>query len=95
MRIRYAYKLEDAEGKTTFAVLNNKLSEEEVLEKFAPKGAVKAAFHERVRTGFRLSPEGDLVETGLVAKPADAPKEAPASPKAPKAKKAKKASKGK
>ena len=92
MRIRYAYRLEDAEGNPSFAVLNKKLSEAEVQEKFADKGIVSATFHERVKTGYKLTPEGDLVETGL-SHSQGAPAAAPASPKAPKAKKSKKAKK--
>ena len=89
MRIRYAYKLEDNEGNTSFAVLNHKLSEEEVLNKFADKGIATVTFHDRVRTGFRLDGDGNLVPTGLV-NTAEAPAPTPAAPKAPKAKKSKK-----
>ena len=93
MRIRYAYKLENAEGTTSFVVLNHILSEEEVQAQFADKGCVKATFHERVRTGYRLDQDGNLVETGLSKKVAEAPAEAPAAEKAPKAKSSKKNSK--
>ena len=89
MRIRYAYKLEDAEGNVSFRVINHHKSDEEVKEMFADKGIVSATFHERVRTGYRLTEDGQLAETGLVRKaPEEAP--APASPKAPKTKKSKK-----
>jgi hypothetical protein len=93
MRIRYAYKLEDAEGNTSYAVLNHVKSPEEVQEQFKDKGIVKVEFHERVRTGFRLNENGELVPTGLSkAVPADAPAAPAASAEAPtkKAKKAKK-----
>lgn len=96
MRIRYAYKLEDAEGNTSYAVLNHIKSTDEVLKDYAEKGIVKVEFHERVRTGFRLNEAGELVPTGLTrADKADAP-EAPAASAdepAPKTKKAKKAKK--
>ena len=92
MRIRYAYKLDMGDGKTAYAVLNRIKSEEEVKEAYASKGCVSAAFHERVRTGFRIDENGNLVETGLASK-ANAPKPAPASPEAPKAKKGKKKAK--
>lgn len=97
MRIRYAYKLTDAEGNVTFKVLNHIKSTEEVKEM---TGASEVEFHDRVRTGFRLNENGELVETGLVSKVSDAPALAPAASepatevKAPKAKKSsKKASK--
>ena len=93
MRIRYAYKLEDAEGNTSFVVLNHILSEEEVQAQLADKGIVKATFHERVRTGYRLNAQGELEPTGLSKKSADAPAEGPAAEKAPKAKSSKKNSK--
>ena len=92
MRIRYAYKLENGEGATSFVVLNHKLSEEEVANKFADKGIVSATFHDRVRTGFRLNAEGALVETGLTRKPAAEQVEAAPAP-TPKAKKSSKKSK--
>ena len=92
MRIRYAYKLTNTDGAVSYVTLSNKKSEEEVKEMFADKGAVSASFHERVRTGFRINEEGDLVETGLAHSDA-APKAAPASPEAPKSKKGKKGSK--
>lgn len=66
MRIRYAYKLAMEDGSTTFVVLNHIKSEEEVKEQFADKGCTQATFHDRVRTGFRLDANGELVETGLV-----------------------------
>ena len=78
MRIRYAYKVEFEDGHVGFATLNKKLSEEEVLEKLAPKGAKSVAFHERVRTGYKVIDNGDIVETGLPHKSPDAPKPAPA-----------------
>lgn len=89
MRIRYAYKLEDAEGNVTFKVLNHHKSDQEVLDLFADKGIVNATFHERVRTGFRLSENGELVETGLIGTRLNinAPSVAPASPKSKKSKK--------
>ena len=90
MRIRYAYKIENAQGETSFVVLNHIKSEEEVLNQFADKGAVKVTFHDRVRTGYRLDQDGNLVETGLSKKGADAPAEAPEAPKAKSSKKAKK-----
>ena len=95
MRIRYAYQLEDAEGNVSFVVLNHILSEEEVLGKFEEKGIVKVTFHTRVRTGYRLNENGDLVETGLVGtrKSSDAPAAAPAAAEAPKTKKSKKSKK--
>jgi len=93
MRIRYAYKLALEDGSTTFVVLNHIKSEEEVKELFSNKGCTQATFHDRVRTGFRLDANGNLVETGLVRKSADAPVEAPATPVAPKAKKSSKKSK--
>ena len=93
MRIRYAYKLDFEDGNTSFVVLNHIKSEEEVREQFADKGCTQATFHDRVRTGYRLNESGELVETGLTRKPADAPVEAPAAPVAPKAKKAKKSKK--
>ena len=93
MRIRYGYKLTLEDGTTTFVVLNHIKSEAEVQEQFADKGCTLATFHERVRTGFRLNENGELVPTGLVKKSEDAPVEAPAAPKAPKAKKSKKAKK--
>ena len=92
MRIRYAYKLTDAEGNVTFKVLNHIKSEAEVKEL---TGAAEVEFHDRVRTGFRLNENGELVETGLVRK-SDAPALAPAASepatevKAPKAKKSSK-----
>ena len=92
MRIRYAYKLENAEGQVSFTVQNHIQSEEEVLNRFADKGIVKVTFHERVRTGFRLNEAGEVVPTGLTKNPADAPAEVPAAP-APKAKKSSKKSK--
>lgn len=92
MRIRYAYKLTNTDGAVSYVTLSNKKSEEEVQEMFAEKGIVSAEFHERVRTGFRISETGDLVETGL-AHSAAAPQAAPASPKAPKGKKGKKGAK--
>lgn len=92
MRIRYAYKLENAEGAVSYKVLNHIKSEEEVLNSLADQGITAVTFHCRVRTGFRLNAEGELVETGLVKAPvADAPVAAPAAPKAPKTKKSKKA----
>ena len=93
MRIRYAYKMENAQGEVTFVVLNHIKSEEEVLTQFAEKGITKVSFHERVRTGYRLDQDGNLVETGLSRKPADAPAEAPEAAEAPKAKPSKKAKK--
>lgn len=92
MRIRYAYKLTKEDGSTSFVVLNHIKSEAEVQELFADKGCTKATFHERVRTGFRLNENGELVETGLSRKSEDEPSEAPAAP-APKAKKSSKKSK--
>lgn len=92
MRIRYAYKLQNADGTVSFATISKKLSETEVQEMFADKGIVTATFHERVRTGYRLTETGELAETGL-AKAKGAPAAVPASPKAPKAKKSKKAKK--
>ena len=92
MRIRYAYKLTQEDGSTKFVVINHIKSEEEVKDMYADKGCVSATFHDRVRTGFRLDGEGNLVETGLAkseAQPAPAA-EAPATPKAKKSKKAKK-----
>ena len=93
MRIRYAYKLEMEDGSTNFVVINHIKSEEEVKDMYADKGCTQATFHDRVRTGFRLDADGNLVETGLVkseAQPAPAA-EAPATPKAKKSKKSKKA----
>lgn len=92
MRIRYAYKLTNEDGSTSYVVLNHIKSEAEVQEQFADKGCTQATFHERVRTGFRLNENGELVETGLSRKSADEPAEAPAAP-APKAKKSSKKSK--
>lgn len=92
MRIRYAYKLENQDGSTSFVVLNHIKSAEEVQNQFADKGCVAATFHNRVRTGFRLNENGELVETGLTRKPVEAV-EAPATPVAPKAKKSSKKSK--
>lgn len=92
MRIRYAYKLEDAEGNVSFRVISHHKSDEEVKEMFADKGIVNATFHERVRTGFRLTEDGQLAETGLVRKSAEEAV-APASPEAPKTKKANKSKK--
>lgn len=89
MRIRYAYKLTNEDGSTTFVVLNHIQSAEEVQAQFADKGCVSAEFHDRVRTGFRLDAEGNLVETGLSKAPAVAPA-APAPTKKAKSKKAKK-----
>lgn len=66
MRIRYAYKLSFEDGNTSFVVLNHIKSEDEVKEMYAEKGCTQATFHNRVRTGFRLDAEGQLVETGLV-----------------------------
>ena len=66
MRIRYAYKLALEDGTTSFVVLNHIKSEDEVKEQFADKGCTQASFHARVRTGFRLDANGELVETGLV-----------------------------
>ena len=94
MRIRYAYKLALEDGTTSFVVLNHIKSEDEVKELFADKGCTQATFHNRVRTGFRLDANGELVETGLVGtrgKKAE-PEVAAASEPAPKAK-AKKSSK--
>ena len=94
MRIRYAYKLELEDGTTTFVVLSHIKSEAEVQEQFADKGCISAVFHERVRTGYRLNEEGDLVPTGLTRK---APEEVatPAAAEEPTVKqpKAKKSSK--
>lgn len=90
MRIRYAYKLELADGTTSFVVLNHIKSEEEVVEMYADKGVVTATFHERVRTGYKLDETGALVETGLIG--TRKPAAAPAASEAP-AKKAKKSSK--
>ena len=90
MRIRYAYKLTNEDGSTKFVVINHIKSEEEVKDMFADKGCVSATFHERVRTGFRLDGEGNLVETGLVKSEAQP---APAEPEAPKANKTKKSKK--
>lgn len=92
MRIRYAYKLTLEDGTNTFVVLNHIKSEAEVQELYADKGCTSASFHDRVRTGFRLNEQGELVETGLTHK---APEEvqAPATPEEPKAKKSKKSSK--
>lgn len=88
MRIRYAYDLEFADGHKAYVTLNVKKSDEEVQETFAEKGCVKASFHDRVRTGYRVNPEtGEIVETGLPHKAPDAPKAVPAK----KAKKTKKA----
>lgn len=95
MRIRYAYKLENAEGTVSYAVLNHIKSEEEVLNRFADKGIVKVTFHDRVRTGFRLNEQGELVPTGLTRKPEDAPAAVEAASEAPKAKKAKSTKKSK
>ena len=96
MRIRYAYKLENAEGATSFVVLNHIKSEEEVLNSLADKGIVKVTFHDRVRTGFRLNEQGELVPTGLgKAAAQDAPVAVDAAPEAPKAKKAKSTKKSK
>ena len=97
MRIRYAYKLELEDGSVKFVVLSHIKSEAEVQEQFADQGCTSAIFHERVRTGYRLNEEGDLVPTGLtrkapeeVATPASAePTEAIEQPKAKKTKKAK------
>ena len=93
MRIRYAYKLDMGDGKAVFVTLNHIKSEAEVQEAYADKGCVSAAFHTRIKTGYRINEAGEVVETGLAHKPEDAPAESPASPKAPKAKKAKKAKK--
>ena len=93
MRIRYAYKLTFEDEHQSFVVLNHIKSEEEVKEMYSDKGCVKAEFHARVRTGFRLNEQGELVETGLTRKPVDAPSVAPAEPKAPKAKKSAKKAK--
>lgn len=90
MRIRYAYELTNEDGSTKFVVINHIKSEEEVKDMFADKGCVSAKFHERVRTGFRLDAEGNLVETGLTKSEAQP---APAEPEAPKGKKVKKAKK--
>lgn len=87
MRIRYAYKLAIEDGTTKFVVLNHIKSEAEVQEQFADKGCTLATFHERVRTGFRLNENGELVPTNLTRKPADQPAVAPAAPKAKKASK--------
>jgi len=92
MRIRYAYKLTLEDGSTSFVVLNHIKSEEEVKDLYADKGCTLATFHARVRTGYRLNEVGELVETGLVRKPAEEV-QAPAEPEAPKTKKAKKSSK--
>ena len=92
MRIRYAYKLENGEGKISFVVLSKIKSDEEVQAEFAPKGCVKATFHERVRTGFRLNENGEVVPTGLPRK-GDQPTQNPAASKAPKAEKAPKSKK--
>ena len=91
MRIRYAYRLELEDGKVAFKVIDHIKSEEEVKEMFADKlGCVKATFHERVKTGFRLNEDGTISETGLVHKDPNAPTPAPAKP-SKKAKKSKKA----
>lgn len=66
MRIRYAYKLTLEDGSTTFVVLNHIKSEDEVKAQFEDKGCTQATFHDRVRTGYRLNENGELVETGLV-----------------------------
>ena len=87
MRIRYAYKLANEDGTTKFVVLNHIKSEQEVQELYADKGCIQATFHDRVRTGFRLDAEGNLVETGLVRKAAEEPAVAPAAPKAKKSSK--------
>lgn len=89
MRIRYAYKLTNQDGTTSFVVLNHIKSEDEVQQQFADKGCTQAVFHERVRTGFRLDAEGNLVETGLAKAPEVAPA-APAPSRKAKSKKAKK-----
>ncbi len=92
MRIRYAYKLENAEGNVSYVVLNHIKSEDEVQGQFADKGCAKATFHTRVRTGFRLDENGELVPTGLThSKPAEEVVDAAPAPKAKKSsKKAKK-----
>lgn len=94
MRIRYAYKLTLEDGTNSFVVLNHIKSEAEVQEMYADKGCTLATFHERVRTGYRLNENGELVETGLTRK---APEEvqAPAEPSEPKTKKSSKKSKAK
>ena len=92
MRIRYAYKLTSGEGTTSFVVLNHKKSEEEVLNELSAKGIVEVVFHDRVRTGFRLDANGELVPTGLTQPKAEEVV-ADATPKAPKAKKSTKKSK--
>lgn len=91
MRIRYAYKLALEDGTTSFVVLNHIKSEDEVKDLFADKGCTQATFHNRVRTGFRLDANGELVETGLVGTRGKKEVEVAADP-APKAK-AKKSSK--
>ena len=89
MRIRYAYKLTNEDGSTAFVVLNHIKSEQEVQEMYAAKGCTTAVFHVRVRTGYKLDENGDLVETGLVGtrKPATAPAAAEPSKKAKKSSK--------
>ena len=89
MRIRYAYKLTNEDGTTSFVVLNHIKSEQEFQELYADKGCTSAVFHERVRTGFKLDENGDLVETGLVGtrKPAAVPAAAEPSKKAKKSSK--------
>lgn len=94
MRIRYAYKLTNANGDTSFVVLSHIKSAEEVKEELTAKGSdvVEVVFHERVRTGFRLNAQGELEPTGLSKAPA-APAPAPAASEAPKAKPSKKSKK--
>ena len=96
MRIRYAYKLTNANGDTSFVVLSHIKSAEEVKEELTAKGSdvVEVVFHERVRTGFRLNAQGELEPTGLSkAATAEAPAPAPAASEAPKAKPSKKSKK--
>ena len=92
MRIRYAYKLTLEDGSATYVVLNHIKSEEEVKAQFEDKGCTQATFHNRVRTGFRLDENGELVETGLVGTRGKKEVEVAAAP-APSKKSSKKKSK--
>ena len=92
MRIRYAYKLTGEDGSTSFVVLNHIKSEDEVKAQFEDKGCTQATFHARVRTGFRLDENGELVETGLVGSRSNKEAVVDEAP-APKAKKSSKKSK--